>query len=286
LDPTFAQVYPHKSFIPTVRTRNFKINGPSMAIVGHHLPTGIDLQGMKNRSPTVHSPTSVLTLHMPPTVSVPVFPTLIEDPASYFDTDLPWIDFAFDPGPIFLPAISHEFRSVTAFLTQRYPLYTRSNHLSLGNIDVPSDHETIDGSMDGFVSDGIKFLNTIVASFGIIINWELQSGTTIHTLKSIAPYTSFDLLALIALGWSPDGEMLVVSGLHTDVVRYARDTTQIIFTLRGDPTQTMCFLVWSFNENFLAIFELNNQVLIWDVWNFLDQSREPNRLACIVVKVL
>ncbi|XP_023762447.1 protein ENHANCER OF LHP1 1 [Lactuca sativa] len=113
-----------------------------------------------------------------------------------------------------------------------------------------------------------------VDSFGTVIIWELQSGTTLHTLKNISHNTPPDFTTLSALSWSPDGEMLAVSGLRNDVVMYDRDTAEKLFTLRGEHTQPVCFLAFSLNGKYISTSGLDKQVLIWDVAKKQDIERQ------------
>ncbi|XP_076947551.1 protein ENHANCER OF LHP1 1-like [Bidens hawaiensis] len=137
------------------------------------------------------------------------------------------------------------------------------------------------GSITGISFDPKSEFLASVDSVGTVIIWELQSGTTIHTLKNIAPSTSSDFSTLTALGWSPDGEMLAVSGLKNDVVMYDRDTAEKLFTLRGDHTQPVCFLSWSLNGKYLATSGFDKQVLIWDVVKKQDIERQKfDELIC------
>ncbi|KAI7731328.1 hypothetical protein M8C21_027142, partial [Ambrosia artemisiifolia] len=137
------------------------------------------------------------------------------------------------------------------------------------------------GSITGIAFDPKSEYLASVDSVGTVIIWELQSGTTIHNLKNIAPITSSDFSTLTALGWSPDGEMLAVSGLKNDVVMYDRDTAEKLFTLRGDHTQPVCFLAWSLNGKYIATSGLDRQVLIWDVDKKQDIERHKfDELIC------
>ncbi|KAI3761259.1 hypothetical protein L1987_51671 [Smallanthus sonchifolius] len=142
------------------------------------------------------------------------------------------------------------------------------------------------GSITGIAFDPNSEYLASVDSVGTVIIWELQSGTTIHTLKNIAPNTSSDFSTLTALGWSPDGEMLAVSGLKNDVVMYDRDTAEKLFTLRGDHTQPVCFLVWSLNGKYIATSGLDRQVLIWDVDKKQDIERQKfdELISCLAWK--
>ncbi|KAL9998133.1 putative transcription factor WD40-like family [Helianthus debilis subsp. tardiflorus] len=137
------------------------------------------------------------------------------------------------------------------------------------------------GSITGIAFDPKSEYLASVDSVGTVIIWELQSGTTIHNLKNIAPSTSSDFSTLTALGWSPDGETLAVSGLKNDVVMYDRDTAEKLFTLRGEHTQPVCFLGWSLNGKYVATSGLDKQVLIWDVDKKQDIERQKfDELIC------
>ncbi|KAD2805933.1 hypothetical protein E3N88_39310 [Mikania micrantha] len=142
------------------------------------------------------------------------------------------------------------------------------------------------GSITGIAFDPNSEYLASVDSVGTVIIWELQSGTTIHTLKGIAHNTSSDFSTLTALGWSPDGEMLAVSGLKNDVVLYDRDTAEKLFTLRGDHTQPVCFLVWSLNGKYIATSGLDRQVLIWDIDTKQDIERQKfdDLICCLAWK--
>ncbi|GFP84537.1 WD repeat and hmg-box DNA-binding protein 1 [Phtheirospermum japonicum] len=111
-------------------------------------------------------------------------------------------------------------------------------------------------------------------SVGTVIFWELQSGSTIHVLKHIAPNHGSDVLVMNILSWSPDGEMLAVPGLKNDVVMYDRDTAERLFSLRGDHLQPICFLSWSPNGKYMATAGLDRQILIWDVEKKQDIERQ------------
>lgn len=130
------------------------------------------------------------------------------------------------------------------------------------------------GSITGIAFDPNSEYLATVDSFGTVMIWELQSGSIIHTLKNIAPHTSSDFSTLTALAWSPDGEMLAVSGLKNDVVMYDRDTAEKLFTLRGDHTKSVCFVAWSLNGKYIATSGLDKQVLIWDVVKKQDIERQ------------
>lgn len=111
-------------------------------------------------------------------------------------------------------------------------------------------------------------------SIGTVIYWELQSGSTIHVLKAIAPNNGTDVSVMNILAWSPDGELLAVPGLKNDVVIYDRDTAEKLFSLRGDHFQPICFLSWSPNGKYIATSGLDKQILIWDVDKKQDIERQ------------
>lgn len=130
------------------------------------------------------------------------------------------------------------------------------------------------GSITGISFDPNSEYLASVDSFGTVMIYELQTGTTLHTLKNISPNTPQNFTTLTALNWSPDGEMLAVSGLKNDVVMYDRDTAEKLFTLRGEHTQPICFLSWSLNGKYIATSGLDKQVLIWDVLKKQDIERQ------------
>ncbi|KAG8387949.1 hypothetical protein BUALT_Bualt02G0074400 [Buddleja alternifolia] len=111
-------------------------------------------------------------------------------------------------------------------------------------------------------------------AFGTVIYWELQSGSTLHVLKDIAPYNGCDAALMNILAWSPDGEMLAVPGQRNDVVMYDRDTAEKLFSLRGDHFEPICFLSWSPNGKYMATSGIDKQILIWDVDKKLDIDRQ------------
>lgn len=111
-------------------------------------------------------------------------------------------------------------------------------------------------------------------SIGTVIYWELQSGTTVHVLRNIAPNNGSDVDVLNVLAWSPDGEMLAVAGLKNDVVMYDRDTAERLFSLKGEHSQPICFISWSPNGKYMATSGLDKQILIWDVEKKLDIDRQ------------
>ncbi|PIN06279.1 WD40 repeat protein [Handroanthus impetiginosus] len=111
-------------------------------------------------------------------------------------------------------------------------------------------------------------------SLGTVIYWELQSGSTLHVLKAIAPNNGSDFSVMNILAWSPDGEMLAVPGLKNDVVMYDRDTAEKLLSLRGDHSQPICFLSWSPNGKYMATSGLDRQILIWDVDKKQDIERQ------------
>lgn len=123
-------------------------------------------------------------------------------------------------------------------------------------------------------------------STGTLIYWELTSGSTLHTLKSIAPDLALDPSVMNVLCWSPDGETLAVPGLRNDVVMYDRDTAEKLFSLRGDHTQPVCFLSWSPNGKYMATAGLDKQVLIWDVdkKQDIDRQKFDERISCLAWK--
>ncbi|KAL5544857.1 hypothetical protein UlMin_008641 [Ulmus minor] len=125
-----------------------------------------------------------------------------------------------------------------------------------------------------------------IDSTGTLIYWELNSGSTLHTLKGVAPDLGLDLSVMNVLSWRPDGETLAVPGLRNDVVMYDRDTAEKLFTLRGDHTQPICFLSWSPNGKYLATSGLDKQVLIWDVdtKQDIDRQKFDERICCLAWK--
>ncbi|KAM0982842.1 hypothetical protein ACFX2J_015585 [Malus domestica] len=125
-----------------------------------------------------------------------------------------------------------------------------------------------------------------IDSTGAVIYWELSSGTTLHTLKGVAPNLGFDHSIMNVLSWSPDGDKLAVPGLRNDVVVYDRDTAEKLFSLRGDHTQPICSLAWSPNGKYMATSGLDKQVLIWDVDRKQDIDRQNfnERICCLAWK--
>ncbi|XP_075479186.1 protein ENHANCER OF LHP1 1 [Primulina tabacum] len=123
-------------------------------------------------------------------------------------------------------------------------------------------------------------------SIGTVIYWELQSGSTLHVLKAIAPNNGSDVSVMNILAWSPDGEILAVPGLKNDVVMYDRDTAERSYSLRGDHLQPICFLSWSPNGKYLATSGLDKQILIWDVDKKLDIDRQKfsEYISCMAWK--
>lgn len=111
-------------------------------------------------------------------------------------------------------------------------------------------------------------------SIGTVIYWELQSGSTLHVLKAIAPNNGSDVSVMNILAWCPDGELLAVPGLKNDVVLYDRDTAEKLFSLRGDHVHPICFLSWSPNGKYIASSGLDKQILIWDVDKKQDIERQ------------
>lgn len=123
-------------------------------------------------------------------------------------------------------------------------------------------------------------------SVGTVIYWELQSGTTLHMLRGIAPNIGSDVSVMNVLGWSPDGEMLAVPGLRNDVVMYDRDTAEKLYSFRGDHLEPICYLSWSPNGKYIATSSLDSQVLIWDVdkKQDIDRQKFDNRICCMAWK--
>ncbi|CAN4088315.1 unnamed protein product [Withania somnifera] len=142
------------------------------------------------------------------------------------------------------------------------------------------------GSITGIAFDPKSEYLASVDSIGTVMLWELQSGNTIHVLKGIAPVIGSDLCSMNIVSWSPDGELLAVPGLKSDVVMYDRDTAEKLFSLRGDHIQPICFLSWSPNGKYMATSGLDRQVLIWDVVKKQDIDRQKfdNRVTCIAWK--
>lgn len=130
------------------------------------------------------------------------------------------------------------------------------------------------GSVTGLAFDPNGEYLASMDSTGTVIYWELQSGTTMHMLRGIAPNTGADCSVMNALSWSPDGEMLAIPGLRNDVVMYDRDTAEKLFSLRGDHSQPVCFLSWSPNGKYMATSSLDKQILIWDVEKKQDIDRQ------------
>lgn len=123
-------------------------------------------------------------------------------------------------------------------------------------------------------------------SIGTVIYWELQSGSTLHVLKAIAPNNGSDVSVMTVLAWSPDGEVLAVPGLKNDVVMYDRDTAEKLFSLRGDHLQPICFLSWSPNGKYMATSGLDRQILIWDVdkKQDIDRQKFSECISCMAWK--
>ncbi|ONI08991.1 hypothetical protein PRUPE_5G211000 [Prunus persica] len=142
------------------------------------------------------------------------------------------------------------------------------------------------GSVTGLAFDPHSEYLASIDSTGTVIYWELQSGTTLHTLKGIAPNSGFDRSIMNVLSWSPDGNKLAVPGLRNDVVVYDRDTAEKLFSLRGDHTQPICFLAWSPNGKYIATSGLDMQVLIWDVnqKQDIDRHKFDERICCLAWK--
>ncbi|KAL1554815.1 WD repeat and HMG-box DNA-binding protein 1-like [Salvia divinorum] len=111
-------------------------------------------------------------------------------------------------------------------------------------------------------------------SNGTVIYWELQSGSTLHVLKAIAPNNGSDVSVMNILAWNQDGDLLAVPGLKNNVVLYDRDTAEKLFSLSGDHSQPICFLSWSPNGKYIATSGLDKQILIWDVDKKQDIERQ------------
>ncbi|KAI4344011.1 hypothetical protein L6164_011288 [Bauhinia variegata] len=142
------------------------------------------------------------------------------------------------------------------------------------------------GSITGLAFDPNGEYLASIDSTGTVIFWELLSGTSVHNLKGIAPDIGADVSAMNVLSWSPDGETLAVPGLNNDVVMYDRDTAEMLFSLRGDHIQPVCFLSWSPNGKYIATSGLDRQVLIWDVSRKqdLDRQKFDERICCMAWK--
>ncbi|CAH9092846.1 unnamed protein product [Cuscuta europaea] len=142
------------------------------------------------------------------------------------------------------------------------------------------------GSITGIAFDPKSEYLASIDSIGTVIQWELQSGRIIHTLKNIAPPTGLDHAFMNTLSWSPDGELLAAPGLKNDVVMYDRDTAESLFSLRGDHVQPICFISWSPNGKYMATSGLDRQVLVWDIDKKLDIDRQKfdNMICCMAWK--
>lgn len=125
-----------------------------------------------------------------------------------------------------------------------------------------------------------------IDSTGSLIVWELNSGSTVHIHKGIAPDLCLDPSVMNVLSWSPDGKILAVPGLRNDVVMYGRDTGGKLFSLKGEHAQPICFLSWSPNGKYMATASLDKQVLIWDVVKKQDIDRQKfdERISCLAWK--
>lgn len=142
------------------------------------------------------------------------------------------------------------------------------------------------GSITSLAFDPKNEYLSSVDSFGTVIYWELSTGNAIHTLKAIAPNCDSDNSALNIIAWSPDGEMLAVPGLRNDVVMYDRDTSEKLFTLKGEHEKAVCFLSWSPNGKYMATSSLDKQVLIWDIdqRQDIDRQKFEDRICCVAWK--
>lgn len=125
-----------------------------------------------------------------------------------------------------------------------------------------------------------------IDSTGSLIVWELNSGSTVHIHKGIAPDLGLDPAVMNVVSWSPDGKTLAVPGLRNEVVIYDGDTGGKLFSLKGDHTQPICFLSWSPNGKYMATASLDKQVLIWDVVKKQDIDRQKfdERISCLMWK--
>ncbi|KAG6413774.1 hypothetical protein SASPL_126488 [Salvia splendens] len=142
------------------------------------------------------------------------------------------------------------------------------------------------GSVTSLAFDPKSEYLTSLDSNGTVIYWELQSGSTLHVLKAIAPNNGTDVSVMNILAWSPDGELLAVPGLKNNVVLYDRDTAEKLFSLSGDHLQPICFLSWSPNGKYIATSGLDKQILIWDVDKKQDIERQKfsECITCMVWK--
>ncbi|GAB2209615.1 hypothetical protein Droror1_Dr00026833 [Drosera rotundifolia] len=125
-----------------------------------------------------------------------------------------------------------------------------------------------------------------VDSRGTVIYWELCSGDILHNLIDVAPDSGSEMSVMNVISWSPDGEMLAVPGNNNDVIIYDRDTAEKLYSLRGDHSQSVCFLSWSPNGKYLATSGLDKQVLIWDVEHRQDIDRQKldEKICCMAWK--
>ncbi|KAL9267033.1 ENHANCER OF LHP1 1-like protein, partial [Drosera capensis] len=125
-----------------------------------------------------------------------------------------------------------------------------------------------------------------VDSRGTVIYWELCSGDILHNLIDVAPDCGSETSVMNVISWSPDGEMLAVPGNKNDVIMHDRDTAEKLYSLRGDHSQSVCFLSWSPNGKYLATSGLDKQVLIWDVEHRQDIDRQKldEKICCMAWK--
>ncbi|XP_078443316.1 transducin family protein / WD-40 repeat family protein isoform X2 [Wolffia australiana] len=121
------------------------------------------------------------------------------------------------------------------------------------------------GTVTGLDFDPKNEFLASVDSVGTVIYWELSTGEAVHTLKSIAPDRESDGSILNVVSWRPDGEVLAIPGLKNDVVMHDRDTSEKVFSLKGDHEDSVCFFSWSMNGKYMATAGADRQVLIWDV---------------------
>lgn len=142
------------------------------------------------------------------------------------------------------------------------------------------------GPVTGLAFDPKNEYLASLDSLGTVIYWELHSGNALHTLKGIAPNSGLGLSVMNVLSWSPDGETLAVPGLRNDLVMYDRDTAEKLFSLRGDHTESICFLSWSPNGKYMATSGLDNQILIWDVEQRqdIDRHKFDDTICCLAWK--
>ncbi|KAI3927214.1 hypothetical protein MKW92_001969 [Papaver armeniacum] len=130
------------------------------------------------------------------------------------------------------------------------------------------------GPITGLAFDPIGEYLASVDSIGTVIFWQLSTGTPINILKRVAPNYETDTSVPNVLCWSPSGDFLAVPGLKNDVVMYDRDTSEIVGSLIGDHSQSVCFMSWSPNGKYMATSSLDKQILVWDVRKRQDINRQ------------